>query len=351
MCAPAALVAAVNNAGPIIRSAVAQGFGAPLLPPPFSILHSPYSLLPTPFSPQFDQTGGFNYNNTMTAIFDKFPLRDKVTLSCGPVPQPYHIYDGAGLLIGGTADLAAARKLLAQEEVVPVIAGPDQTFMAVWVCGFTQASLGPHLELQFSLFVARRTVKVQAKHPLTLLKVMLSRPDVGMFCHGLWNDSETVVAYNRELLGLDARLANGEIAGDKAAGHFTFHFTDAQTGQPIFRGQTLYQPRATSRVGLALMRQLGLEGIHKLASDPWVTLKVINPVGPQIAGNYEALTYTENKQNLLRYIDPNHDTLEFADPRYQALQFQPQFVQQMHGFRFVYLNPKPPAVKPAIRHP
>lgn len=277
----------------------------------------------------------------MTTLFDKYPLRGDVTLSCGPVPQPYHIYDGYGLLIGGTADLAAARGLLAQEQVVPVIAGPERTFMAVWVCDFTKASLGPHLELQFSFFVARRPIKIEAKHPLTLLKVMLSRADVGMFCHGLWNNSATVVAYNREVLGLDARLAEGEIRGNKTTGRFIFHFTDVQTNQPVFHGQTVFQPRATSRVGLALMRQLGLEGIHKLASDPWVTLKVVNPVGPEITGNYEALTYTENKQNLLRYIDPTQDTLEFADARYQALQFRPQFVQQMHGFRFVYLNPRP----------
>lgn len=285
----------------------------------------------------------------MTRLFEAYPLRGEVTLSCGPVPQPYHIYDGRGLLIGGLANLAAARNLLAAQDVVPVTAGPDQTFMAVWICDFTQASLGPHLELQFSLFVTRRSVKIAAKHPLTLLKVMLSRADVGMFCHGLWNNSETVVTYNRELLGLDARLATAEIRGDKAAGHFVFHFTDAHSGQLVLRGQTHYQPRATSRVGLALMRQLGLEGIHKLAANPWVSLKVINPIGPHIAANHEALTFTENKQNLLRYIDPSQDTLEFVDPRYQALQFQPQFVQQMHGFRFVYLNPKPPAGRPAVR--
>ncbi|QLQ05920.1 MAG: hypothetical protein HZY76_07535 [Anaerolineae bacterium] len=59
----------------------------------------------------------------MTVLFDKFPLRDQVTLSCGPLPQPYHIYDGRGLLIGGLADLAAARSLLAAQNVVPVIAG------------------------------------------------------------------------------------------------------------------------------------------------------------------------------------------------------------------------------------
>lgn len=288
----------------------------------------------------------------MTVLFDKFPLRDQVTLSCGPLPQPYHIYDGRGLLIGGLADLAAARSLLAAQNVVPVIAGPDRTFMAVWVCDFTQASLGPHLELQVSLFVTHyRPVKIAAKHPLTLLKVMLSRPDVGMFCHGLWNDRATVVAYNRELLGLDARLATAEVRGDKSAGHFAFYFEDAQSGQPVLRGRAHYQPRAASRVGLALMRQLGLEGIHKLAANPWVSLKVINPIGPHLAGNYEAMTYTENKQNLLRYSDPSQDRLEFADPRYQALQFQPQFVQQMSGFRFVYLNPKPSSARPIIRHP
>ncbi len=40
-------------------------------------------------------------------LFKRYPIDGAATISTGEVPTPYHIYDGYGAFIGGTADLAA----------------------------------------------------------------------------------------------------------------------------------------------------------------------------------------------------------------------------------------------------
>jgi hypothetical protein len=40
-------------------------------------------------------------------FFKQHPLAGQAQLSTGTVPTPYHVYDGRGVFIGGTADLAA----------------------------------------------------------------------------------------------------------------------------------------------------------------------------------------------------------------------------------------------------
>src|SRR5690349_3233391 len=90
-------------------------------------------------------------------LFRQYPLRGKAVISTGEVPTPYHIYDGFGALIGGTADLSAVRELLKKEVVMPADNGDGRTPMAIWIYKFTDASLGPHHELQFSFFTRDRT--------------------------------------------------------------------------------------------------------------------------------------------------------------------------------------------------
>jgi hypothetical protein len=70
--------------------------------------------------------------------------------SAGLLPVPYHIYDGHALFLGGVADLAGVRDLLASEDVVPVSTTYGHALMGVWVIDGTDASLGPHQELQLS---------------------------------------------------------------------------------------------------------------------------------------------------------------------------------------------------------
>lgn len=121
-------------------------------------------------------------------LFKQYPLNGATTLSTGAVPTPYHIYDGYGAFIAGTADLAAVQRLLQPEQVIPVQTVAGRALMGIWICDFTNASLGPHQELPFSIFVARQPIRDISSHPLALLAALLARPQLQMMCHGLWND-------------------------------------------------------------------------------------------------------------------------------------------------------------------
>jgi hypothetical protein len=167
------------------------------------------------------------------ALFKRFPLNGSAHLTTGEAPTPYHIYDGYGAFIGGTADFDAVRHLIKNEQVTPARNAAGQGLMGVWVCDFAEASLGPHHELQFSIFVTRGVAPPVSSHPLGLLAAMLTRPDMQMMCHGLWNNTPTVVTYNREVLSLNARLAESAIQRD--AQRLTFSIKDRATVRPCFR--------------------------------------------------------------------------------------------------------------------
>ena len=66
----------------------------------------------------------------------------------------------------------------------------------------------PHPTKPISFLVSHQPQLPVANQPLALLKALFANPAARMFCYGLWNDTETAVAYNRELLGLDALWGN-----------------------------------------------------------------------------------------------------------------------------------------------
>lgn len=269
-------------------------------------------------------------------LFERFPLTREVRLSTGPAPAPYHVYDGQGAFIGGFADGRVARELLSREAVQPVLTADGRALMGLWVFDFQDASLGAHHELQFSLFVAREPVAPVAAHPLALLELMLERPDVQMLCHGLWNSTPVAVAYNRELLALDARLSASRIRHDARA--LSFDVTDEVSATPLLSGRIAAPGRASLRANLALLGRIGMGRLLGLAREPWIRMPVMNPVGPVLARNASADSYTHSR-SALRYFDPKRDSLKLAAPRYRELGFAPQFVQTMSRFRFVYLFP------------
>jgi hypothetical protein len=161
---------------------------------------------------------------------------------------------------------------------------------------------------------------------------------VQMLCHGLWNSTPTVVAYNRELLSLNARLADSRI--EREDPRVKFSFTDPADQQLIFSG-AIHSPRQASiRANLALMSALGFGRGMALARQPWVSLQVLNPLGGMLDRNAVARTFTHNQRNVVRFFDPGSDTLEFGNTPYRSLQFIPQCVQDMDGFKFVYLHPE-----------
>lgn len=272
------------------------------------------------------------------ALFRRYPLSGSVRLSTGNAPTPYHVYDGHGVFIGGTADLEAARALLAREQVVPVQTRHGRALMGIWIFDFTDASLGAHQELQFSLFVSRAPIEPVTAHPLGLLELMVDREDVLMLCHGLWNNTPGVVAYNRELLALNARESRGRIEHDERG--FSFAVNDRATVSRVLEGRLHRHRQPSPVVSLALATRLGFRRMVALARQPWIGMPVLNPVSPLLERNAAAQTYTKTATSSIRYFDRARDRLVFGDTPYRGLGFQPRFFQYTDGFRFVYLAPR-----------
>ncbi len=272
------------------------------------------------------------------ALFEQFPLAGEVQLSTGRAPTPYHVYDGHGVFIGGSADEQAARELLAAEQVIPVRIEGGRVPMGAWVFDFTDASLGAHHELQLSLFVSAAESAPVSARPLSLIELMLGRPDIQMLCHGLWNSTPTTVAYNRELLALNARLSDSVIERD--AGTLRFRVADRVACTPVLEGAIEWPRRTSLRAGWELLRRLGIRRLSAVARQPWIRMPVLNPVGAGLARNAAADSFTKAETSALRHFDPSRDTLVLHEPRYRALDFSPLFVQAMDGFKFVYLAPR-----------
>lgn len=280
---------------------------------------------------------GISMNKTQTPLFQQFPLNGRATISTGQVPTPYHIYDGYGAFIAGTADLAAVQRLLQPEAVTPMQTVEGRALMGIWLCDFTEASLGPHHELQFSLFVSRKPVAPVAAHRVSLLAAMLTHPDLQMLCHGLWNNTPPVVAYNRELLSLNARLSTSTISRDRQ--QLRAEVNDSASSAPLLTA-TLHKPHQPAwGASFALAGQLGWGRAMQINRQLWVQMAIVNPVGVVLPRNATAQAMTKNAANNVRYFDPARDSLTISASPYCDLGFQPHVVQHMDGFKFVYLNP------------
>jgi hypothetical protein len=211
----------------------------------------------------------------------------------------------------------------------------------LWICDFTDASLGPHKELQIAILVTRQPIMPVTPHPLAVLRLLLVQPGIGMLCHGLWNDTNTAVAYNREVVGLNARLANAAIERDAHLGITAFSFWLAATSKPIASGMIADTPEQPKEVTQMLKQLVGLRGQLELARQQERHVRVINPSGKQIAENLVADTYTRAESQTLRLLDPDRDSIIIEDEGYRRLGLWPQFIQHMEGFKFVYVNPRP----------
>jgi hypothetical protein len=270
-------------------------------------------------------------------LFAAYPLNGEQEISVGRVPTPYHTYDGHGLFIGGTADLANITDLLQKENVYPMKTVDGRAVMGIWVVDFTEASLGPHNELQFSILVSHQPAPAIESHPLTLLKALFANPAARMFCYGLWNNTETAVAYNRELLGLNAQLNRGTLQREN--GHKRFHFTD-EAGELLLAGQVREARQASPRVGWSLFRLLGLRQTVRAFSQPYLGAKVVNPIGDVLSYNADAQSFVASDQPTIQFFDAATDAITFNQKDAARFDFQPHFAEHFAPFRFVYLQPE-----------
>lgn len=271
------------------------------------------------------------------ALFKQYPLTGNISISMGKAPTPYHIYDGHAAFLGGTANLDVARALLRDQHCVPIQTRTGRALMAIWIVDGTDASLGPHQELQFSLFVSREPLPPIDPHPFAIPSQMLANPKMQMMARGLWNNTELVVTYNREYLGLDVSLTRSEIHRENGDKRFTFY---DESGALLLRGKLHEESRPPTNVILPAIKAFGLGNFFKNASLPVLEAGVVNPITPVLPENQVARTYTKVDAMLLQFYDPAKDMLEFGDGLYKALDFQPDFVEHMMGFKFVYLKPE-----------
>lgn len=275
--------------------------------------------------------------NRSHPLFETYPLEGEREISVGRVPVPYHTYDGQGLLIGGTADSARIGELLQKEDVTPIQTRAGRALMGIWVVDFTEASLGPHKELQFSILVSHRPAAPVVVHPLALLKALFVNAEARMFCYRLWNDSPNVVVYNRELLDLPAALAAGTMR--QAGGRLLFNFQD-EAGELLFEGEVESAARTSFRAGWSLFRLLGARQTLRAFSQPYLEAKVVNPMTETFPYNADAHSFLAADSPAVRFFDAASDRVGFGEAYENAFDFRPQFVEHFSPFRFVYLQPE-----------
>lgn len=281
-------------------------------------------------------------------IFKKYPLDGQIIINGQDVTTPYHIYDGTVTFIGGTANADIARDLLKNEHLTPILDTNGDALMAVWICDFTEANLGAHHELQFSIFASSKPQAPVQAHPFAIFRALVMNPDALMVCYGLWNNTQLVVDYNREHLELDAHLSISDI---QANDHWrSFDVKDATTGESLITGDLIepmvgfkkWDYEALPPKGKALrdmMRHLGFGGMMRAMRSPFVHVPVVNTISALSDKNRVAHTYTKNDNQIVRYFEPIHDKLVIHHSRYLPLNFAPAFVQHNFGIRFVYLRP------------
>ena len=269
-------------------------------------------------------------------LFKQFPIQSTVQISTGTAPTPYQIYDGFGLFIGGSADFAAVKHLLKNENIVPVQTSDGKALMGIWVCNFTDASLNPHHELQFSFFVSRQEIAPITHHPFNVFTRTITNKGIQMMCHGLWNNTPNVVAYNREVLSLNAIQTDSKI--ERKENGIDFTFEDTSTNDLILSGSVKNINTASLSATFSFMSRLGFQQSTMLMRQPWVSLEVVNPIGI-LNRNAAARTYTKNDTNLFHFFNSTN-RIKIAHPLYKPLNFTPHAMQYMNGIKFIYLQPE-----------
>jgi hypothetical protein len=267
-------------------------------------------------------------------LFRRFAIDGTVALSVGPLPTPYFVFDGHGVLIMGQAEPQAVACDFADQDVFPIATQSGKAAMALFVCSFTDASLGPHLELQAVALCAPTPDQRISDDPTAIAAALISHPEWGLLSLHLWNDSSNVVAYNSEYLGLGAELASGDVALGK---DFRFVFQDAK-GAPLISGQLARKGFSDLRCVFSLMRSLGLHTVLRMARQPFALAHLVNRKSAVLARNGRAQTITSADQMVVTRFAAKRDHLVLSGPL-ATYGFTPLCYEHISPFRFVYLHP------------
>lgn len=262
----------------------------------------------------------------------------RVQTSTGEQPTPYHVYDGHVLLIGGSADFTAVSQLLAGEQVHLARTESGRALMAIYVADDTEASHGPHTELQFAFYVSHQPTAPVQDGPFAPVHFLIADSQARQMCYTIWNNTAETVTYNREILGLTPQLATSTLS--RQAGRFSFAFHDTASGDLLARGDVREAARQPLGAVAALFRSFGIRQALRAASMQVVEVTVVNPSTETLPRNADAQTMSVSQEMVTQLFDEKHDHLEIpANSVFSQLDFQPTFLQHMRGFQMVYLNP------------
>ncbi len=269
-------------------------------------------------------------------LFTAHPLSGTTRVSTGELPVPYHVYDGHGLLVGGTCDIANA---FDGQDVYPVHNASGQGLAVLFVCDFTGASHGAHREIHFAALAAPAPGQILPDDPAALLAAFAMQPDWGILSLHLWNDDPGVVAYNREFLGLDAHLCAGDFSLDP--GRVRFGFED-ETGA-LLSGDVGFPRFSDAGMMFALMRHMGLRGMIAAARQPHAVAHVFNRKSTPQDQNLRARTLTAPDKMVVTRFRPARDHITLSSPLLSPYGFQAHCLEHISPFRFVYFPPDPDA--------
>ena len=257
-------------------------------------------------------------------------------MSTGSAPTPYHVYDGHGLLLVGTCDATALEPSFTGQDVSPVLTASGQGVLILFVCNFNEASHGPHLEFHVTALAAPKAGTQITDDPAAALTALAVQRDWGVLSLHLWNDSEAVVAYNSEYLGLQARQCRGKMAVGASA--VSFDFSDAQ-GAPLVAGTIRRKGRSDAGLMWRVLRNLGWSGLRDAVRRKPNVAHVINRKGNVIPRNGRARTLTAPDKMIVTAFDPEKDHLDLDQGVLAHYAFRPRIAEHLWPFRFVYLHP------------
>lgn len=271
-------------------------------------------------------------------IFNDHPITGSVQLSTGSAPTPYHVYDGEGLLIFGDVACDAMQRSIEGEAVHLVKTASGRAAAGFIMADFRQASMGAHSELQFFTLVSNTEGESISDAPFALPIAMATRPGWSTLCHNLWNDTESVIAYNNEYLGLNARRAEFRLFEKQAGGDVQFGVAD-DMGSAIIEGHFRAQRSTPLSAMWQMMRVAGLRKFISLGRAPYACGSVINRSSAIMPENRKAPIFTSSDHNITRHWKSSEDRLEIKHPALAELDFNPLGLQHLWPFRFVYRHP------------
>eukprot|EP01006_Ploeotia_vitrea_P048025 TRINITY_DN67188_c8_g7_i1.p1 TRINITY_DN67188_c8_g7~~TRINITY_DN67188_c8_g7_i1.p1 ORF type:complete len:313 (+),score=13.13 TRINITY_DN67188_c8_g7_i1:29-967(+) len=241
-----------------------------------------------------------------------YPMTARQT-SAGLLPTPYYVYDGEMVVIGCTLDGNQARKLLQNEpDVEPRPCESGRVPCQLIFANFTDASIGPHTEAQFSICVRSRGS--QETLPNDVLAGAMGTAS-GALCYSLFNSTENCLAYNRELLGLDPRASCGESVFTATKDRITIHVNDAE-GDPLVHGTFLNPGRPHAKLPnfMPFVKRVGL----------WKTLYgaifgneglVVNRAGTVLQSNKGARCIVQGTQ-AVALVEPEVDKFDILSEQF-----------------------------------